>query len=158
MHPSTSRRWLRAADAHLDDLRSVLDQRTDAADCPHAARLLNDVPVYDCEALRARLSQGGDFQRSLMAEWAWVWEDGPGILVLQGALSTPVVDAVTARGSRRSTVAAANVALCNACIGAESRSSNASRALPSIISGDSGLCNTADTPAALARASFAAVA
>ena len=97
MQSSTSPRWLHAADAHLGDLRSVLDQRTDAADCPHAARLLNDVPVYDCESLRARLSQGGDFQRSLMGEWAWVWEEGPGILVLQGALAAPVVDAVTVR-------------------------------------------------------------
>lgn len=97
MQPSTSRRWLRAAEAHLDDLRSVLDKRTDPSDCPHATRLLNDVPVYDSEALRARLSQGGNFQRSLMAEWAWVWDEGPGILVLQGALSSPVVDAVTAR-------------------------------------------------------------
>jgi ectoine hydroxylase-related dioxygenase (phytanoyl-CoA dioxygenase family) len=97
MHSSTSPRWLRAAEARLDDLRSVLDQRTDAADCPHAARLLNDVPVYDCESLRARLSQGGDFQRSLMGEWAWVWEEGPGILVLEGALASPVVDAVTVR-------------------------------------------------------------
>lgn len=97
MQSSTSPRWLHAADAHLGDLRSVLDQRTDAADCPHAARLLNDVPVYDCESLRARLSQGGDFQRSLMGEWAWLWEEGPGILVLQGALAAPVVDAVTVR-------------------------------------------------------------
>ncbi|MEY2875153.1 MAG: hypothetical protein RLZZ373_2524 [Pseudomonadota bacterium] len=97
MHSSTSPRWLRAAEARLDDLRSVLDQRTDAADCPHAVRLLNDVPVYDCESLRARLSQGGDFQRSLMGEWAWVWEEGPGILVLEGALASPVVDAVTVR-------------------------------------------------------------
>ena len=97
MHPSTTLRWLRAAEAHLDDLRSVLDQRTDPAACPHAARLLDDVPVYDCEALRAQLSRGGDSRQSLMAEWARVWEEGPGILVLQGALSAPVVDAVTVR-------------------------------------------------------------
>jgi ectoine hydroxylase-related dioxygenase (phytanoyl-CoA dioxygenase family) len=97
MRPSTSSRWLRSAEAHLDDLRSVSDQCTDPIACPLAARLLNDLPVYDCESLRAQLSHGGDFRLSLMAEWAWVWEEGPGLLVLQGALSTPVVDAVTAR-------------------------------------------------------------
>jgi ectoine hydroxylase-related dioxygenase (phytanoyl-CoA dioxygenase family) len=97
MHPSTSPRWLRAAEARLDDLRSVLDQRTDPADCPQATRLLGDVPVYDCASLRSQLGQGGDSRQSLMAEWAWVWEEGPGILVLQGALASPVVDAVTAR-------------------------------------------------------------
>jgi len=97
MHPSTSPRWLRAAEARLDDLRSVLDQRTDPAACPHAARLLGHVPVYDCESLRTQLGQGVDFRPSLMAEWAWVWEEGPGILVLQGAVASTVVDAVTAR-------------------------------------------------------------
>lgn len=97
MHSSTTPRWLRAADAHLDGLRSVLEQRTDPAACPHAARLLSDVPVYDCASLRARLSSDGGLRLPLMAEWAWVWEDGPGILVLQGALSPSVVDAVTAR-------------------------------------------------------------
>ena len=51
----TATRWLRAADARLDDLRAVLDHRTDPAACPNAVRLLHDVPVYDCAALRSRL-------------------------------------------------------------------------------------------------------
>ena len=89
-------RWLRAADARLDDLRAVLDQRTDPAACPNAARLLHDVPVYDCPALRSRLCGDEAFRQSLMGEWADVWEDGAGILVLQGALAAPVVDDVTA--------------------------------------------------------------
>ncbi len=90
-------RWLRAADARLDDLRAVLDQRTDPAACPNAASLLHDVPVYDCAALRSRLRDDEVSPRSLMGEWAGVWEDGPGILVLQGALAAPAVDGVTAR-------------------------------------------------------------
>ncbi len=97
MHPSTDPRWLRIEDAHLDDLKKVLDARTDPAACPLAARLLHDVPVYDCASLRPRLGSQADFRPSLMAEWAWVWEQGPGILVLQGALDAPTVDAVSAR-------------------------------------------------------------
>ena len=89
-------RWIRAADARLDDLCAILDQRTDPAACPNAAHLLHDVPVYDCAALRSRLHDGAEFRQSLMSEWASVWEDGPGILVLQGALAPPVVDDVTA--------------------------------------------------------------
>ena len=92
----TVTRWLRAADARLDDLRAVLDQRTDPAACPNAARLLHDVPVYDCAALRLRLRDDAAFLQALMSEWADVWEDGPGILMLQGALAAPVVDDVTA--------------------------------------------------------------
>ena len=92
-----STRWLRAADARLDDLRAVLEHRTDPAGCPSAARLLHDVPVYDCAALRPRLRDDEAFREALASEWADVWEDGPGILVLQGALAAPVVDEVTAR-------------------------------------------------------------
>ena len=96
MHPPATR-WLRAADARLDDLRALLDQRTDPAACPNAARLLHDVPVYDCTALRRRLRDDGAFGDALTSEWADVWEDGPGILVLQGAFAAAAVDDVTAR-------------------------------------------------------------
>ncbi|MCK9689270.1 phytanoyl-CoA dioxygenase family protein [Scleromatobacter humisilvae] len=90
-------RWLRAADARLEDLRAILDQRTDPDACPNAARLLHDVPVYDSAALRPRLRDEEAFPQILMSEWADIWENGPGILVLQGALAAPVVDDVTAR-------------------------------------------------------------
>lgn len=92
----TPTRWLRAEDARLDDLRAVLDQRTDPAACPNAARLLHDVPVYDCAALRPRLRDDAAFRESLTSEWAGVWQDGPGILVLEAALAAPAVDDVTA--------------------------------------------------------------
>jgi ectoine hydroxylase-related dioxygenase (phytanoyl-CoA dioxygenase family) len=90
---------LRATDAHLDDLLHVLAQRTDPSDCPLAAHLHADVPIYDCGALRARLEDPADtgFRQTLAAEWARVWEDGAGIVVLRGAFpDAAVVDAVTA--------------------------------------------------------------
>ncbi len=97
MAPTTPPRRLRAADARLDDLRELLAHRTDPTTCPHAARLLDDVPVYDCDALRAGLREDGAFRDTIMGEWAGVWEHGPGILVLQGALPAPVVDDVSDR-------------------------------------------------------------
>ena len=96
MQHSAHSRWLRAADARLDDLRDVLGQRTHPAICPNAASPMGDVPVYDCAALRPRLRDDDAFRHALMGEWAGVWEEGPGILVLQGALPAPVVDEVTA--------------------------------------------------------------
>ena len=92
----TPTRWLRAAEARIEDLRAILDQRTDPAACPNAARLLHDVPVYDCAALRPRLRDDPALLQALTSEWAGIWEHGPGILVLQGALAAPVVDDVTA--------------------------------------------------------------
>jgi ectoine hydroxylase-related dioxygenase (phytanoyl-CoA dioxygenase family) len=92
----TPSRWLRAEDARLDDLRALLDRRTDPSTCPNASRLLHDVPVYDCAALRLRLRDDAAFRESLTSEWAGVWQDGPGILVLRSALASHVVDDVTA--------------------------------------------------------------
>ena len=91
-------RWLRAEDARLADLLAVLAARTDPDDCPLAAGLVQDVPVYDCDAQRGLLRGDGAHRAALMAEWAWVWEEGPGILVLRGAVpSSALIDAVTAR-------------------------------------------------------------
>lgn len=92
------RHGLCASDAHLDDLQTLLAQKTDARDCPRAARITSEVPVYDCAGLRTRLHGDDNFRSALLAEWAWVWEHGPGILALQGAFPEPeLVDAVTRR-------------------------------------------------------------
>jgi ectoine hydroxylase-related dioxygenase (phytanoyl-CoA dioxygenase family) len=94
--PTTSHRWLQASDARLEDLRALLARRTDPTSCPNATRLLHDVPIYDCAALRVRMREEASFGATLMGEWADVWEDGPGILVLQGAFAASVVDTVSA--------------------------------------------------------------
>ncbi|KAB7575799.1 phytanoyl-CoA dioxygenase [Verminephrobacter sp. Larva24] len=92
------RHGLRANEARLDDLQAVLAQKTDPRDCPNAAHTTHDVPVYDCAALRTQLHGDDGFRSALMTEWARVWEHGPGILVLKGALPDhALVDAVTQR-------------------------------------------------------------
>ena len=99
MTRSTPTRWLRAEEARLAELQDLLQQVTTPADCPAASHITQGVPVYDCAGLRTALRDGGAARRAaLMAEWARVWEEGPGILVLQGAVaSAPLVDAVTDR-------------------------------------------------------------
>lgn len=102
MAHAPEQRWLSAEEAQLTDLQAILETRTNLADCPLASSVMQEVPVYDCDALRRRLRDDGDgnshLRKALLAEWAWVWESGPGIVVLQGALpSAEVVDAVTAR-------------------------------------------------------------
>jgi ectoine hydroxylase-related dioxygenase (phytanoyl-CoA dioxygenase family) len=96
MNPTRHAHPLRAIGARLEDLKAVLGAGTLAADCPLASQITQEVPVYDCAALRARLAREAPFRTTLMAEWAWVWEHGPGILVLQGALpDAGLVDGVT---------------------------------------------------------------
>ena len=98
MAQTTPHRWLHTEDAQLADLQSILQTRTNLADCPLAATMVQDVPVYDCHVLRALLRGDSGQRTALLAEWAWVWEDGPGILVLKETMqSAQVVDAVTAR-------------------------------------------------------------
>lgn len=59
---------------------------------------ISEVPLYDCASLRERLRASDDFRRTLMSEWAGIWEQGPGIVVFKGALpESAVIDGVTAR-------------------------------------------------------------
>lgn len=97
MAHTTYPRRLRAQDAQLADLHALLRTPTMPNDCPLATDVTQGVPVYDCQALRTRLAQDAKQRGTLLQEWAWVWEDGPGILVLQGAMADHgVLDAVTA--------------------------------------------------------------
>ena len=88
-----------AADCDVADLAAVVQTLTDPAACPHAHAISRGVPLYASADLRARLARDNvahSFRRVLMAEWAHVWSDGPGILVLQGVYADPaLVDAVT---------------------------------------------------------------
>src|SRR5262249_32029633 len=87
--------WLCAADARVEDLAAAVARRTDPADCPLAAEIVQDVPVYDCAALRARLAEPGH-ARALQAEWLRAFAEGPGIVALRGAFDAGVVDRVGA--------------------------------------------------------------
>ena len=90
---------LHAADCAVADLAAVVETATDPSDCPHAHSIALGVPQYASADLRARLARDDaalSFRRTLMAEWAHVWSDGPGIVVLQGFYpDAALVDAVT---------------------------------------------------------------
>ena len=89
-----------AADCVVQDLATLVQTATDDTGCPNASSIARGVPVYSSASLRARLVQddaAGSFRRALMAEWAHVWSDGPGILVLQAVYDdAALVDAVSA--------------------------------------------------------------
>ena len=88
--------WLSAADCRVADLAALAEQRTLPSDAPGAAEIVDNVPVYDCAALRAQLATPGR-ARALMAEWQHVFAEGPGIVALRGAFADEgVVDRVTA--------------------------------------------------------------
>ena len=83
--------WLDINQCRVSDLaRIVQTTPTQRDDCPLAGSILQGVPVYDCAGLRSVPRQ------ALMSEWASVWADGAGVLVLQGVFDDlAVVDAAT---------------------------------------------------------------
>ncbi len=87
----TAEVWLRPADCRLEDLLTVVAERTDPADYPYASQVDHEVLVYDAARLR-----GASDTRDVQAELARALSDGPGIVVLSGAFAGPAVDAVTA--------------------------------------------------------------
>jgi ectoine hydroxylase-related dioxygenase (phytanoyl-CoA dioxygenase family) len=96
--------YLRAAQCQVGELDALLQTTTRAEDCPQAAQILQGVPVYDGKVLRAAQASAADptaWRNALMAEWAGVWQNGPGVLVVQGLYAdVAVVDATTAAFQR----------------------------------------------------------
>lgn len=91
--------YLQAAQCQIGDLDALLQTATQAEDCPQAERILQGVPVYDGKVLRAAQARAADpvaWRNTLMAEWASVWQSGPGVLVVQSLYpDVSVVDATT---------------------------------------------------------------
>lgn len=89
---------LRQADCRVEDLRALLDAQRDP-ELAFAERVEQQVPVYDATALRAAIATD-EGCAAVEAELAYVLADGPGILVMTGALAHPVVDRVSAAFER----------------------------------------------------------
>lgn len=86
--------WLTRDDCDLDDLRSVVEVETDAADHPHADRVERGVLFYG-ERLAGDVATP-EGRRAVQAELAHALLDGPGIVVFTGAVDPAVVDRATA--------------------------------------------------------------
>ncbi|WP_214406586.1 phytanoyl-CoA dioxygenase family protein [Pseudonocardia lacus] len=87
----TSPAWLDPADCRVEDLRAVVEERTDPAEFPRAD-VVQGVTVYETAALL-----GETARREVQAELVRALLDGPGIVVLRGAFpDTAVVDRATA--------------------------------------------------------------
>lgn len=68
----------------LDEFLQVIGRTTAPDDAPHAAQILQNVPIYDMDALRTALTDPGS-RKTLMAEWAAVLLKGAGVLVMRKA-------------------------------------------------------------------------
>jgi len=87
--------WLRQQDCRLEDLRALVEVTTEQAELVFADSIVDNVPVYDCRAIRRDVASSED-RRALQAELAGVWLDGPGMAVFRDAFDDrAVVDRAT---------------------------------------------------------------
>lgn len=85
-----------AQSGDLAELAALTGRRLERAQVPLAAEVQKNIPLYDMGALRDHLTDEGA-RRDMMAEWAWVLGQGPGVLVLKRAYAdTDVIDRATA--------------------------------------------------------------
>lgn len=80
----------------LAELEALSARRLEGAQVPLAALVQKNVPIYAMDGLRQHLADPAQ-RRDLMAEWAWVLGQGPGVLVLRRAYAdTSAIDRATA--------------------------------------------------------------
>jgi len=86
--------WLRSEDCRLEDLLTVLADKTEQHDYPHAAGVDQQLLVYDAARL-TEVAATTSGRYDVQAELARALSDGPGIVVLKSAFGDDAVDAVT---------------------------------------------------------------
>jgi ectoine hydroxylase-related dioxygenase (phytanoyl-CoA dioxygenase family) len=87
---TTHRAWVEASDCDLDDFRALVSRDTDRADFPFASDVRHGVLVYSADQM-ARVDR-----RALQAEVIRALADGPGVIVVEGAFDSAVVDRASA--------------------------------------------------------------
>jgi ectoine hydroxylase-related dioxygenase (phytanoyl-CoA dioxygenase family) len=93
----TQRIWISEAECRLEDFRRLVERHTRLADYPMASAVHSNVLTYEGDDIR-RAATLPESRKALMAEWARVMMDGPGILLFKNAFSDlAVIDAATDR-------------------------------------------------------------
>ena len=78
--------WLAGTDCDLDEFIALASQQTRLSDYPFAAGVASNVPVYDCDAVRRQAADPAAL-RAVQAEWGRALAGGPGVIVLQRAVT-----------------------------------------------------------------------
>lgn len=84
--------WISATSGEFETFKSIVQQNTDPASVPLATDVIRNIPIYDGPSVD-RAAADPEARQSLKAEWARVFADGAGVIVIKGALrDTAVVD------------------------------------------------------------------
>ena len=87
--------WLNEDSCDLEAFKHQIDQETRLEDCPYAAEIVSNIPIYDGSAMHEAM-HNEENARAVMAEWNGVFRSGPGIVIIRNGYSDlALVDAVT---------------------------------------------------------------
>ena len=87
--------WLNEAAGDFGGFLDRVGRTTAKDDVPQAAEISSNIPIYDGNHVRSAASRD-DTRLALMAEWNQVFDAGPGVIAIRGALGDPsVVDRAT---------------------------------------------------------------
>lgn len=87
--------WLPADAGDIDAFRKLISRETAPEDAPQAAEIVRNIPVYDAALVSAAAARD-DTRLALLAEWNTIFDTGPGVLVIRGAVPAEVVERTTA--------------------------------------------------------------
>ena len=87
--------YYHSEECNLADFKKTIDQKLAMDSVPHAKEIKKNIPIYDIEELQ-NIFQNDAFKNDLMAEWAWVFRESSGVIVLRNAYrDTSAIDEAT---------------------------------------------------------------
>ncbi len=78
--------WLDYDSGDLASFQTLVSQRTQLSDWPHAIDVAQNILIYDGDAIR-EAAQEDVLRREVMAEWVEAFAKGPGVIVIRNALT-----------------------------------------------------------------------
>ena len=87
--------YYHSEECNLADFQKIIDQKLAIESVPHAKDVKKNIPIYDIEELQ-NIFQNDALKNDLMAEWAWVFRESSGVIVLRNAYrDTSAIDEAT---------------------------------------------------------------
>jgi len=88
--PERSPVWLTADSGSFETFRQIVSQTADPADTPYASQVVRNIPIYDGAAVDAA-AVDPSARQAVMEEWARVFAQGVGIIVIRRGLADHAV-------------------------------------------------------------------
>lgn len=94
--PKTAPIWLTAESGDFETFRQIVSQTADPAQTPHADEVVQNIPIYDGAMVDSAATDPAR-RAALTQEWASVFANGAGIIVIrQGLADHAVIDRASA--------------------------------------------------------------